>query len=505
MTLLHRLALVICLAGLGPAPAIAAACVAPGGVLDVPRRGYLRDEVPNLTLDFTNGDSVAITPLSLTASRIRLRLPATGLPESTHFKVRHHPDHGPAKVVANGRTCAGDPVDPTDPTDPTDPEERAGNVAAGDALGRRAARLPFERATAMDVAAPSGAPEYLLAGPPRETARADAVLLELGITVLRRNDLPRLRLSMLALDLQGVVRPAQLRAALARSGVRVVVDRHSVYQAAQGGADYVTELVGQNGANPCRLSSTVRIGIVDGPIDAANPALAKVAIRATSVLGDREKQGSTDHATGIAALIAGAGSETAPAGIAPGAQLYSVVAFARNGGRDVARLENIAEALDWLIQSRVGLVNLSFAGPANATLAEVVRIADENGVVIIAATGNNARPELAYPASDPRVIAVTAIDAALRPYRKANYGKGIGFAAPGVDVLVPSGRSGSSHRSGTSYAAAIATAVAAQAMAQGAQGRSGVVAALRRSATDLGPAGYDERFGWGLISVPNCP
>lgn len=503
MTLLRRLVLAALMAATLPASAVLAApCVALGDVLDVARRGYLRNEDPNLTLDFQDGTSVAITPLSVTASRIRIRLPATGLPDDMRFKVRHHPDRGPAKVVANAMTCAAGPIDPPDPVDPPDPDTGAGTSPAGKAQTKRASRLPFERATAVDVAAPSGAPEYLMAGAPRETARAEAVLLRLGITVVRRNELARLNLSMLALDLNGVVRPAQLRSQLARAGIRAVVDRHSVYQAAQGTADLTALQAGFAVASPCRLPSTVRIGIVDGPIDTGNPALANVAIRSTSVLNDREKQGSTDHATGIAALIAGSG--TLPAGAAPGAQLYSVVAFARNGGRDVARLENIAEALDWLIQSHVGLVNFSLAGPQNATLAEVIRIADENGVVMIAATGNNGRPELAYPASDPRVIAVTAVDADHRAYRKANYGQGIAFAAPGVDVLVPSGNSGGSHRSGTSYASAIATAITAQAMAQGAHGRSAVVAALRQSATDLGPVGYDERFGWGLISAPSC-
>lgn len=497
MRLVRRIRAMVALAvviGSVSGPALAARCVEVGGILDVPVRGFLRDEVPNLTLDFQSGESFPIAPLSMTASRLRIRLPATGLPDEAHFKVRHHPDHGPAKVVANGQLCPSGPVDPNDP---------GADTAGSGVLDARGARLPFERATANDVAAPSGGAEYLLAGSARETARAEAVLLRLGVTVLRRNQLDGLRLSLLALDLNGVVRPAQLRSALAREGVKVVVDRHNVYRAAEG-ATVAPQPAGLGAGAACRLSPSVRVGLIDGPIDIGNPALADVAIRSTSVLDAREKQGSTDHATGIAALIAGNATGGVPSGVAPGAQLYSVVAFARNGGRDVARLENIAEALDWLIAARVGLVNLSLAGPENATLAEVLRIADENGMLMVAATGNNGRPELAYPASDPRVIAVTAVDADLRPYRKANYGKGIGFAAPGVDVAVPTSAGGVAHRSGTSYASAIATAVVAQVMAQGVQGRAAVEAALRRNVTDLGPVGYDEHFGWGLIAAPSC-
>jgi hypothetical protein len=508
---LALLAIALSAGALIPAVVQAANCVAPGGLLDVPTRGFLRNEAPNLTLEFRDGSHAEVTLISITSSRIRILLPSTGLPGNEMFKVRHQPPTGPAKMIASGRICPTgpvdpvdppgpvdptDPTDPVDPTDPTDPVTKKKNPAAGAALARRAGRVPFERATSSDVAAPSGAPEYLLAGTSPEIARAEAVVARLGLRVLRRKDMNGLRLSLLALDLNGVVRPSQLRSALTRSGVKVVLDRHSVYRAAQASQGYAAAMVGLGSASACPLPSTVRIGLIDGPVDASNPALSGVPIRMTSVLGSREKQGSSDHATGLAALIAGQGG-------APGAQLYSVVAFARNGGRDVARLENIAEAIDWLVRNNVNLVNLSLAGPKNETLAEVIRIADQKGIIMIAATGNNGQPEPAYPASDPRVIAITAVDSDSRPYRKANFGKAVDFAAPGVDVLVP-GKRGASHRSGTSYASAIASAVVAQVMARGVRGRDPIIAALRKAATDLGPPGHDERFGWGLIRAPAC-
>lgn len=101
------------------------------------------------------------------------------------------------------------------------------------------------------------------------------------------------------------------------------------------------------------------------------------------------------------------------------------------------------------------------------------------------------------------MIGVTAIDAARRFYRKANTGVGLDFAAPGVDVMVAD-RSGTGFRSGTSYAAAIATGIVAQQTARGLSGRAAVVSALRNSAEDLGDDGPDTRFGWGLIHLGGC-
>ena len=321
--------------------------------------------------------------------------------------------------------------------------------------------------------------------------------------MLRSRLLANMGLKMTAVDIGGAMTLDALQAELARNAVAVTADRHSVYRTAQGPKAYAGAMVGFDPVSPCHLPRTVRIGIIDGPIDETNAALQGVSIRSHSALNDNDLMGSTDHATGIAALIAGNGQTDLPAGLAQGAEIYSVVAFAKSGGRDVARLENIAAALDWMMGAGVQVVNMSLAGPQNATLQGIVRKADESGMVLVAAAGNGGQAAISYPASDDRVIGITAIDAARHLYRKANTGAGLDFAAPGVDVLV-AGRGGTGFRSGTSYAAAIATGIVAQETARGRSGRVAVVSALRDNAEDLGDAGPDTSFGYGLIQLGGC-
>ncbi len=474
-------ALLLLLAGLA-SPAQARDCVAPGAVLTAPLRSVLQAGLEvndlNLSLDF-DGNVLPVKPLAQTAKRVRVRVPLRGVPPDTLFWLRHIPKEGGRDIIlTQGRTCP------------------AIRESGRDGL-TRGPRRPLERATATDVAAPSGAPEYLLAGRSAAMGAAEALLAEEGAEVLRRTELGGMGLKMLAVDLRGTMTLNQLRAALAQRGVAAKADRHTVYRAADGGAGYALQMVGQTPGTSCTLGRQVRVGLIDGPVDTGVPALVGVPVRSTSVLSGGDHQGSADHATGIAALIASPG-----AGIAPGAQIYSVVAFARTGGREVARLENIAQALDWLIESRVELINMSLTGPENETLAELIRLADGKGIVMLAATGNGGREGVSYPASDPRVIGVTAVDAARRLYRKANTGPGVDFAAPGVDVLVP-GRGGkASYRSGTSYASAVATAVVAQMMARGTRSREGLLNALGAAAEDLGAPGPDSQFGRGLIRLP---
>ena len=290
---------------------------------------------------------------------------------------------------------------------------------------------------------------------------------------------------------------------MARVAVSVTADRHSVYRGSQGPSAYAWPMIGVETGSPCHLPKAVRVGIIDGPIDGSNPALQGVPIRTYSALNEEDLVGSADHATGIASLIAGNGQTDLPAGLAQGAEIYSVVAFAKSGGSDVARLESIAEALDWMIGARVKVVNLSLAGPPNDALAEVIRIADEAGMILVAAAGNGGQDNVAYPAADNRVIGITAVDAARRLYRKANRGDGVDFAAPGVDVVVAA-RSGQGTRSGTSYAAAIATGIVAQQAARGNTSRSAIISALQASAEDLGDSGKDTDFGWGLLRLNGC-
>jgi subtilisin family serine protease len=123
---------------------------------------------------------------------------------------------------------------------------------------------------------------------------------------------------------------------------------------------------------------------------------------------------------------------------------------------------------------------------------------------MVAASGNDGAADVAFPASDPNVIAVSAVDAAGRIYSRANRGEDVDFVAPGVDVLVIEGQT-ATYRSGTSYAAAAATGVIAHLFAGGARSGGEIADLLRDSARDLGTPGHDRMFGWGLLQLQGCP
>ena len=221
------------------------------------------------------------------------------------------------------------------------------------------------------------------------------------------------------------------------------------------------------------------------------------------------------HGTAIAALLVGAPDPAHPtgAGLLPDADLYAAAVFARRGGQkggaqnpggqSEADAFAIAEALDWMVQKRVRVVNVSLAGDDNALMALAVRRASARGTVLIAAAGNagpNAPP--AYPGALPEVIAVTAVDQQGAVFAQANRGSYIAFAAPGVRIWVPTPDGQGRYETGTSFAAPFALGTAALEMMQGAPGDAD---SLRRrlaaKARALGAGGRNPTYGYGLVQA----
>lgn len=251
--------------------------------------------------------------------------------------------------------------------------------------------------------------------------------------------------------------------------------------------------------------SAVRIGMVDTGVNADHPALKQARLRVHQITpdqqgGDRLAASDAVHGTAVAALLVGRSDSRSP-GLVPDAELIAVDAFHKARQDERADAFALVQALDYLADQRVQIVNLSLAGPPNQALAGQIRQMDRQGIVLVAAAGNGgpaAKP--AFPAGYAPVIAVTAVDRRSQIYRRANRGSHIDLAAPGVDVWTAASISGARTRTGTSFAAPFVTAAAALLL----QSEPGLPppetrARLQKAARDLGRLGPDEVFGHGLV------
>jgi subtilisin family serine protease len=210
----------------------------------------------------------------------------------------------------------------------------------------------------------------------------------------------------------------------------------------------------------------VVVAIIDSGIDSANPELAGSIADAFDVVDGVARPHK--HGTAVAGII---GSHANLMGVAPGAKLLAIRAFAGEEGKLGAgdTTDHIVRSIDWAHQRGARVVNMSFTGPRDPLLSRELRAGTEKGIVFIAAAGNDG-PNAA--AADDNVIAVTASDAADKLYPAANRGPHICLAAPGVNVLVAAPSGAYEFKSGTSLAAAHV---------------SGAVALLLQSRPDLSP------------------
>ncbi|MFK0387115.1 S8 family serine peptidase [Agrobacterium sp. NPDC090273] len=245
------------------------------------------------------------------------------------------------------------------------------------------------------------------------------------------------------------------------------------------------------------------IGLVDTAINADHASLAEATIEVLQLGDGTNPSSAAQHGTAVAALLVGSSGSRAP-GLLPGGRLVAIDAFQRYGrATDIADIYDLIRALDMLAARNIRIVNLSLSGPPNMLLEQAVRAIIDKDTILIAAAGNegpNAKP--VYPAAYADVIAVTAVDRNMKPYRRAVRGDHIDIAAPGVGVWTAASISGGRQKSGTSFAAPFVTAAAALLLGANPEMEPDEVAdALTRSANDMGEPGKDAIFGWGLLNA----
>jgi subtilisin family serine protease len=217
---------------------------------------------------------------------------------------------------------------------------------------------------------------------------------------------------------------------------------------------------------------------------------------------------SNGHGTHVAGLIAAAGNNTiGVAGVAWHTRLMPVRVLDSDG---LGWESDIIQGLSYAITNGARVINMSLglSEPSPALAAAVAR-AEAQGVLIVAAAGNNAGTVL-YPAAYPTVLSIGASDRADLRAGFSAHGARLDLLAPGVDILSTWNGVPYFLRSGTSMAAPHVAGVAGLLLTH----MPGLSAAqvrtcLLRSAADLGPHGWDAQTGWGRLdaarALQGCP
>lgn len=231
-----------------------------------------------------------------------------------------------------------------------------------------------------------------------------------------------------------------------------------------------------------------------------------------------DDQGHGTHVTGTIAQSTNNG--TGVAGVAFGCSIMPVKILDHEG---LGTYFNIARGILFAVENGASVINMSFAGRGDSKiLRDAVAAAYEQGVTCVCAGGNDYvfGSPVSYPAGyDEFCIGVAAVryDRGHSWYSTA--GTYIDVAAPGGDLSVDQNgdglRDGVLQQTflndpndfaywffqGTSMATPHVSGLAALLVARGVTRPDKIAAAIENTAEDLGPAGWDQEYGWGIINA----
>ncbi len=247
----------------------------------------------------------------------------------------------------------------------------------------------------------------------------------------------------------------------------------------------------------------VPVTIVDSGLDVQHPDF--LGRPDTITLNDQEPAPlGGEHGTMVASVIGAPMNGIGLVGVYPRVVLRSWDAAKGDG----TQLQSSEIAGGILAAARAGrsVINLSLGSDASDLSIELaVREAVASGSLIVAASGNDGDQgnPLGYPAAYPHVTTVAATDrtgAVTSFSSRSNY---VDLAAPGDDIVVASALGNDwVAASGTSFSSPMVAAAAAWVWTARPDLNAGQVAEiLRRSSTDIAPAGRDSASGFGMLNV----
>jgi hypothetical protein len=280
--------------------------------------------------------------------------------------------------------------------------------------------------------------------------------------------------------------------------VTPVVATAAARPAAGDPAQYSLAKLRVNEAHNLATGDKVLVAVIDSGVDADHPDLVGAIASSFDALGKAEDAHS--HGTAIAGAIA---ARARLMGVAPKARILAIRAFGKADTSAEATTFAILKGIQHAVDQGARVINMSFAGPADPALARHLSAAYAKGAVLVAAAGNfGPKSPPQYPAADPHVIAVSATDADDKLFKASNVGPHIALAAPGVGILLPAPKADYQLTSGTSFAAAHVSGIAALVLERKPDlSPEAVREILLASARDLGPRGKDPQFGAGLVDA----
>jgi len=271
------------------------------------------------------------------------------------------------------------------------------------------------------------------------------------------------------------------------------------------------DLIHADQAHAVTTGAGAVVAVLDTGIDASHPDLAgRIGPGWDFVDGDSTPQDGNGHGTHVSGIVAAdAGNGIGVDSVAPGARIMPVRVLDANGSGSDA---NVAAGIDWATDHGADVINLSLGGTLPTSglgmqdaISAAIQHALDQGVVVVAAAGNDGLPFCENNSFGGKVLCVGAVDKRESRSFYSSFGSGVSLVAPGgsdlpgtdEDVLSTWNDGGYQELAGTSQATPHVSGVAALLVSLGVRGQAAVQRILA-TATNIGPSAV---YGAGLVNA----
>jgi hypothetical protein len=242
----------------------------------------------------------------------------------------------------------------------------------------------------------------------------------------------------------------------------------------------------------------VTIAILDTGIS-DHPAFAASRVKSIDIgmgiTGTSEEDG---HGTAVASLAGGA--VAGATGVAPASDLLSIRVTDSTGTSDMFTL---AQGIQAAVDAGAKIINISLGAYNDSSiLSRMIDYADSHGAVIVASAGNDQSTKMTWPAANPLVVSVGAVDAVGQQVTFSNSGDNLSATAPGLGLNTawPGGQIVSFD--GTSGSAPLMSGAIAAVMSLNPNLTARQAASLLTTySADAGAPGPDPDYGNGTIDI----
>ncbi|WP_370295176.1 Ig-like domain-containing protein [Rossellomorea marisflavi] len=249
--------------------------------------------------------------------------------------------------------------------------------------------------------------------------------------------------------------------------------------------------------NKSKGSSDITVAVIDNGVDVDHPEFSQRIVAPYDTVYHSTTITKGEHGTHVAGIIGAAiDNGLGVVGVAPKTNIMPIDVFYD----DYAYTSDVIEGVYYAVNNGADIINMSLGSyNYNYSYNQAVQYAHQNGVLVIAAAGNDSTTRSHYPSSYDNVISVASTTSSDELSYFSNYGFDIDIAAPGSDIFSTLPYNSYGTKSGTSMASPVVAGVAALILADSPNLTGDEVADRLYSTSDnIGSSFY---FGSGRVNA----